>query len=472
MKIPSPALHCAPAPQPSTTHSFPFVTIPTSPGVAPVEVCLVARLSPGSGDRLFYSVRARQRSHGEYVDALDEPSAKLGSTDFANGDPTSLYSFGVGPAGHPFHRHAGHRVFTAIAGSTGAQLRFSTATPDDIGDDPASFERALHLVNIPADCLFTVRFGGETWHQFAPADTTSRHPAFFALSCHTNELGGLLSDEVKARVLADQADIPTLTQLLPEAVLALLRKEPVDWRRARTTVLYLDNAPGSALDVACTGTRAALGTVCGAWTRQRPTPGYVVAPQARGRVVEARTLPMDSLLRRHLSGVHVHHEDHFSLLLTRNDLLSPQANAEALLAELLAGFINNPPEGVTQLMHLRNKLVGPLKLRTSSLGCPVSSLLSDEPCNRFAGRYPVLDQDIDDGGVVAQVILGADDKHLVFRSCAAVRIYPNGGVEFSLSTRVACKNLFGQFYMAAISKTHRTYVTPSMLENAVNFLRS
>lgn len=39
--------------------------------------------------------------------------------------------------------------------------------------------------------------------------------------------------------------------------------------------------------------------------------------------------------------------------------------------------------------------------------------------------------------------------------------------EFTLGTRVRCKNLFGRFYMAAIDRVHRAYVTPVMLSRAV-----
>src|SRR6218665_1752103 len=102
------------------TSSFPSVALATGEGKLPIEVSLIARLGHGSGTRLFREMLARQRNHGRFVDELDEPSAKLGGSDFAKGDATALFSFGVGSGGHPFHRHAGHRVFTAISGSGGA----------------------------------------------------------------------------------------------------------------------------------------------------------------------------------------------------------------------------------------------------------------------------------------------------------------------------------------------------------------
>jgi hypothetical protein len=114
-------------------------------------------------------------------------------------------------------------------------------------------------------------------------------------------------------------------------------------------------------------------------------------------------------------------------------------------------------------------LVEPIGLRTSPLGCPVSSLLGDAP-QRFAGRYPVLGQSVDASDRYAQVVLGADDKHLQFRSCAAVEVLPDGNVRFSLGTRVRNRNLFGTIYMHLIDRTHRGYVAPAMLRMAVGYV--
>src|SRR5688572_18204365 len=175
--------------------SFPSISLPSHSGGLPIEVSLIAQLGVGAGDHLIASVDARQRDHASFVDALSEPSARIGGLDLAHGDATSLYTFVVGPMGHPFHCHDGHRVFTAVSGSGGARLRFSTASPAQIEQDPDSFLRALRQVDIPGDCLFTVRFGGGTWHQFLPRPGHGAHPALFALSCHTNELGGELDPD-------------------------------------------------------------------------------------------------------------------------------------------------------------------------------------------------------------------------------------------------------------------------------------
>ena len=446
------------------TGTFPSATIESRTGGLAVEVSLIAQLMHGSGNHLFASVSARQEQHQEFIDELDEPSAKLGGTNFDKGDPTSLYSFVVGPKGHPFHRHAGHRVFTAVSGSGGAQLRFSSASMAQIEEDPHNFIRALQCINIPPDCMFTVRFGGETWHQFAPLTKNSAQPVFFALSCHTNELGGALPDELKEKVLANEATIPSLTTLLPQAVTDLL-EVALSQTRVLTIDLSLDAPPGTLQRAMCGGVRGSAGRLFGAWGSWRGSRGYVSSQASRSRVVELEHAPEGSLLRAQLNEEPFHYEDTFSLTM---DLRAfDQSTAAALLSAVLDGFLNSPPFSVARMMAFRNLLVRPMGLRTSPLGCPVSSLLSPDKSNLFANRFPVLDQAIDEHSSRAQVVLGANDKHLLFRSCVGVRLLGHGRVEFTLGTRVRCKNLFGRFYMAAINRVHRAYVTPVMLSRAV-----
>ncbi len=446
------------------TATFPFVTIPAGAGRVPVEVNLVARLGHGAGDKLFFEAQARQQQHGRFVDALDEPSAKLGGTDFRNADATALYSFGVGERGHPFHKHAGHRVFTAVSGSGGAQLRFSTASTTDLERDPGSFVRALAYVNVPPDCLFTVRFSGETWHQFAPLDPGSRHPALFALSTHTNELGGQLSDAERHRILADDGDIPSLTQLLPEPVVRWLDATPPGPGEIPTTVLSLHDRPGSLIESACRRYRSLAGHLQRRRIALGTRPGFVSTPGA-ARVVEHDQLASQSLLRRELMDRTVHHEDCFTM--TAVPTRSTGGDASEWLAALLDGFVDNPPRAVHRMMALRNALVRPLGLRTSPLGCPVSSLLAPQTHALFDARFPVRAQETDADAGAAQVVLGADDKHLVFRSCVGVRLLRDGAIEFSLSTRVSCTNRFGRVYMAFIAAAHRKAIAPAMLAHAV-----
>ncbi len=446
--------------------TFPSVRIPSQSGGLPVEVSLIAQLGHGAGNHLFASVASRQRQHGAFIDELDEPSAKLNATDFARGDATALYSFIVGPKGHPFHRHAGHRIFTAVSGSGGAQLRFSSASQEQIAQDPRNFLRALRFVNIPPDCMFTVRFGGETWHQFYPLSKNSLHPVFFALSCHTDELGGNLPEELKKKVLANDADIPSLTEVLPAEVMALMQSKDFSADSVPTTMLSLDAVEGTFHRVVCNTVRSGAGRLRGAWGGWHDASGYSSQNEAR-RHVEAMPLPDTSLLRRHLADVRVHHEDALRLAVT--DAAEKHASASALLAKVLEGFLLNAPSGVGRLMAFRNTLVKPLGLRTSPLGCPVSSLLSPRADNLFAGQYPVLDQLVSNDDRRAEVILGANDKHLSFRSCVAVEIVGESRAELTLATRVHCKNAFGRFYMAAVDPVHRAYISPTMLRFAADY---
>jgi hypothetical protein len=259
----------------AVSQTFPSHRLESATGGLPVEVSLIAQLSHGSGNALYESITARQKSHAAFVDELDEPSAKLAGTDFSKGDATSLYSFVVGSKGHPFHRHAGHRIFTAISGSGGAQLRFASVSDAAVAANPRALIDAIAHINIPADCLFTVRFGGSTWHQFAPMFDNGLHPAFVALSCHTNELGGLESEVLKAQVMANEASIPSLTELLPPAVQSLMQEAWFKTYPVPTTALSVDAPAGTLHSLMCTVVRGSTGLFKGFMQRLRKPVGYV-----------------------------------------------------------------------------------------------------------------------------------------------------------------------------------------------------
>ena len=420
---------------------------------------VIAQLGPGGGDRLIDDASARQRAHENFVDALDEPSTRIGGIDLAKGDATSLYTFAVGANGHPFHRHAGHRVFTAISGGAGARLRFSTASTGQIAHDPHAFVAELNHVDVPPDSVFVVRFGGGVWHQFLPLRPGSTHPALFALSCHTNELGGDLAPELHRRVLDGAASIPALTELLPAAVCALLDDPSFDATRVPTTVLAL-NAPADQRAAWRRGL-GRVGAVLARVRRPRGSGGVGDTPRVR----ELDVVPEASLLRTQFADLPVH-EDLFELVVPSGTFAT--ASASAALAALLTGFLESRPHGVSRLMAFRNVLVKPLGLRTSPLGCPVSSLLSATAQVTFAGRFPVLRQRVDTADARAEVILGADDKHLAFRSCVGVERLPDGSMRCTLGTRVRTRNGFGRFYMAVVDPIHRGYIVPAMLRQAVD----
>lgn len=450
--------------------TFPSVHIPNKTGGLPIEVSLIAQLGHGAGNHLFASVVSRQQGHINFVDGLGEPSVKLGGTNFSLGDTTSLYSFVVGPKGHPFHRHAGHRIFTAVSGSGGAQLRFSTASPEQIAENPHNFIKALHFINIPPDCMFTVRFGGGTWHQFWPLSQNSLHPVFFALSCHTDELGGNLSEELKKKIIANEANIHALTELLPPEISKLIQSKDFQTEIVPTTTLALDAPEGTMQRKVCDTFRGSMGMLRGAWGAWYGTNGFISQTELNKTVKELNTIPENSLLREHLTNEYIHHEDAFLLSIT--DVNFKGYSASQLLEMVLEGFLLNSPKGVSRLMMIRNILVKPLGLRTSPLGCPVSSLLSDDTDNLFANQYPVLDQRVNDSDTLAQVILGADDKHLKFRSSVEIKVNDDNNILITLANRIHANNLFGQFYMSVIDYVHRNYIAPTMLKRAASYVIS
>jgi hypothetical protein len=441
--------------------SFPTITLASVSGGAPVEVVLISQLGIGAGDRLVQDAGGRQAAHAHYVDALDEPSTRVGGMHLEHGDASSLYTFSVGSGGHPFHRHATPRTFTAVSGSGGARLRFSTAADGDVGRDPASFLAAMRMVDVPPDCLFTVRFGSETWHQFVPLRTG--HPALFALSCHTNELGGALSDPLRAQVESNAANIPALTQVLPPDVQHLIDR--IGFGAVPTIALTLHEAPLSLAARLCAETRNLVGRLRSRLGRSSSSGGFLSRQESMRPVRALQVQPPASLLHQALP-LDPAHDDCVEVVLSADEVGT--RSASGLLAGVLEGFLENRPAGVGRLMAVRNLAVAPLKLRTSPLGCPVSSLLSNDRRSLFGGRFPVLAHSVEPGDRRAQVLLGADDRHLLFRSCVFATIRQDGSALVSLGTRVQTRNAFGRFYMAAIRLVHRRYISPTMLRMAVD----
>ncbi len=449
------------------THGFPHIRLPSSrPGGLPVEVVLVTQLGPGAGDRIHADAGVRQRQHVTYQDELDEPSACLARPDIGTGELTAIFSFSVGPGGHPFHRHAGHRIFTAIAGSGGALLRFCDVPDSLLHTNPSHFLSGLRQIEIPPDAMFTVRFGGGTWHQFLPGQAGA-HPALFALSCHSNELGGNLAPELSRQVSQGQATIASLTELLPDEVSEAVEAHAALGGQIETIALSLSAAAGSYPRRLCDGVRHVLGRLRTCLGSTSHASGFIGQrlPQVRVEPLDVRDSP--ALLEGALSGVH--HRDLYRVRL--DDPVLARHGAQAILAGLMDAFMQQPATGVSALMSLRNVLVRPLGLRRSSLGCPVSSLLGPQDAECFAGRYPVIAQSGRAGQREITVLLGADDRHLRFRTCVGVRVLDHAQVEVIFGTQVQCLNPFGHLYLKIIDSVHRRYVAPTMLRAAVQTVR-
>ena len=198
----------------------------------PIEIFVVAKLPFGVGKEIVHDGLNRQRKHDNFIDEYNEPSAKIANTDWVKGDLTTVYTFGVEKKDLVFHRHAGHRVITAVTGEFGAVLKFSSASLDEIERDAQTFIKKMTIVEIPADRIFVLRFHGEVYHQFCPKNKSSQ--GFFAISVHTNELGELNDELLLQKVIQGHASIPLLTECIPQEVESLFSKEEV---RVRTEVV-------------------------------------------------------------------------------------------------------------------------------------------------------------------------------------------------------------------------------------------
>lgn len=146
----------------------------------------------------------------------------------------------------------------------------------------------------------------------------------------------------------------------------------------------------------------------------------------------------------------------------------PNITANNMLALVLQGCVQAHPWQVQVAMCVRNVLVKPWRLRTSTIGCPVSSLLDAEATVHFLGAYPVREI-LRDDATHAEVVLGADDRHLGFRTSIAVECLKDGGMRISMTTRVKTRNRFGWIYMSIVDPVHRRWIAPAILDAALNY---
>ena len=365
------------------------------------------------------------------------------AADAEASDPTALYTFLVGQSGHPFHRHDGHRVFTAVSGSGGTLIRFSFASDKDLLSSPECFLDMAEQIKIPPDCLFSVRFGRGVWHQFTPI--LSGHPALFALSCHTEE-----KDELKrCDVAPDDASIAALTSLLPQGVTKRLTQ--FAWENVRTTSLSLDAGPNSVAAKLCGFVRSRVGPLLTKWPGQRT--GFVDEVYHGTHA----SVSSDSLVRDALPSAQ--YLDAYQVQ------LKDKHNPRILMGRLLRGFVLAPPKGAARWMALRNIFAKVFRLRTSPLCCPVSSLLAPQSSLMFNG-LPVLQEQSDEAR--CRVLLGADDWHLSFRTEIEVLSGPSG-TQIKMTNAVQTKGLFGAFYLRLITPVHQHKITPILLNSAIVF---
>lgn len=140
--------------------------------------------------------------------------------------------------------------------------------------------------------------------------------------------------------------------------------------------------------------------------------------------------------------------------------------ANTMLADLLQGCVQAHPWRVRLAMSARNILVRPWRLRTSRIGCPVSSLLDREASVLFGGVHPVRGI-VRDDAMCAEVVLGADDRHLRFRTTMRVARERDGAMQVSMATVVQTLNRFGWLYIQLVDPVHRRFIAPAILDAAI-----
>lgn len=93
------------------------------------------------------------------------------------------------------------------------------------------------------------------------------------------------------------------------------------------------------------------------------------------------------------------------------------------------------------LMRLRDGIVGPLGLKTAQ------GFRRDGPAAARVDFFPILGEHPD------EILLGADDRHLDFRS-SLLRRPAGDGVELVMTTSVRVHNALGRAYLAVITPFH------------------
>lgn len=202
-----------------TDRSYPEISIPTRYEL-PIEIFIYSFMPPGSADAEIAYSHQMQLQHPTYTNIFFEASAKVFNTAFNAGENTAVYTFLVGDEDLEFHRHEGHRIIIGMTGSAGAVFRFSDALPEEELSDPIEFAERMHVILMPPDSRFVLRFSGKVYHQFGPLSPSS--PAVWAISVHPDEAGGLEGELLK-RILNDEASIPILTEPLSQGTQEAIR---------------------------------------------------------------------------------------------------------------------------------------------------------------------------------------------------------------------------------------------------------
>ena len=121
----------------------------------------------------------------------------------------------------------------------------------------------------------------------------------------------------------------------------------------------------------------------------------------------------------------------------------PQGASEDL-ATLTRALFNRPPLWLRGLLGLRDRIVGPLGVKTTTA---IREAGATDGRDRI-GFFPVL------GRLENEIVLGEDDRHLDFRASVLLQGDDRGGRRLVATTAVRCHNLLGRTYLAVIKPFH------------------
>lgn len=122
--------------------------------------------------------------------------------------------------------------------------------------------------------------------------------------------------------------------------------------------------------------------------------------------------------------------------------------------ELARFVLGHPPAWVAPLMAVRDTLMGSLGIKTAA----DLSRHGRAARNGVVGSFPVVER------LQSEIVMGADDRHLDFRTAMLVEEAEGTRVLY-WTTVVRCRNLFGRGYLTVITPFHRAIV-PAYLDRA------
>ena len=129
-------------------------------------------------------------------------------------------------------------------------------------------------------------------------------------------------------------------------------------------------------------------------------------------------------------------------------------------------FFTSAPTWVSNLLELRNKIVGIFGLKTSGQANNRATLLKNFKCepNERLGLFKVFDR------TENEVVLGEDDKHLNFRvSLLKSKIIGTNQNKLTITTTVEFKNWYGKLYFLPVKPFH-SFIVPTMLKGIIRAL--